>query len=146
MESIEEVASLAEEQSAINEDCDLTEKLFYSLKLNMETLAIEEDNEGEMMDETIVDEIKIDTNETNDEDYRNEFIKKFLHVVFLFAAQIAMTNFEETELQLVVLLVLVIGMYFEIWTLIVLAIALGLMLNFYRKHEKPIPEPPVKKS
>ena len=98
------------------------------------------------MDETIADEIKIDTNQTNDEDYRNEFIKKFLHVVFLFAAQIAMTNFEETELQLVVLLVLVIGMYFEIWTLIVLAIALGLMLNFYRKHEKPIPVPPVKKS
>ena len=76
------------------------------------------------------------------EDFMNEQVKKVLHIVFLVAAQISMTDFcEKTESQLVLLLVAVIGMYFEIWTLIVLAIALGVMLNFYRKHEKPIPVP-----
>ena len=59
MESIEEVASMAEEQSAINEDCDLTEKLFYSLKLNVETLTIEEeDDRAEILDETVENEVE----------------------------------------------------------------------------------------
>ena len=59
MESIEEVASMAEEQSAINEDGDLTEKLFYSLKLNVETLTIEEeDDRAEILDETVENEVE----------------------------------------------------------------------------------------